>query len=410
MTTMWRAGVLLALGLALVAGPGAWAQSPGATTVPAPSALSPPAPVNYADKANWVCWPGASPNACDIDLTTTVVGADGSMTAEAFKADPAAPIDCFYVYPTVSIDPGVLANLAVEPAERQVVKQQFARLAASCRLYAPVYRQFTLTALIARMSGKAPPPAPPGAIQVPYNDVRDAWNYYLAHANGGRGVVLIGHSQGSGVLTQLIAKEIDGKPAQARLVSAILMGTSLTVPAGTDVGGDFKSTPVCHSASQLGCVIAYASFRETSPPPADSFFGRPRTPSPGMIAACVNPANLAGGEGALHGYFPSGAESIAPGAQQPGPWVAGKTVGTPFVSTPGLLTARCVSTPEFNYLSVHINADPSSPRSNQLVGDVVVGGQVQKTWGLHLIDANLAMGNLVDIVRQEGAAWVAKSR
>ncbi len=407
MRIIGRTGVALALGLVLGAGHGALAQTP-----PAPAATPAAAPrsADYADKANWVCWPGASPNACDIDLTTTVVGADGAMTVEPFKADPTAPIDCFYVYPTVSTDPGVLANLAVEPAEQRVVKQQFARLAASCRLYAPVYRQFTLTALVARMSGKPLATSPANALTVPYNDVKDAWNYYLAHANGGRGVVLIGHSQGSGILTQLIKNEIDGKPAQGRLVSAILMGTNLPVPAGRDVGGDFKAIALCRAPGQLGCVIAYASFRETSPPPADSLFGRPRTPMPGMASACVNPANLAGGEGPLHSYFPSGAESIAPGGQQPAPWVAGKTVSTPFVSTPGLLAATCVSTPEFNYLSIHINADPKSPRTSQLIGDVVIGGQVQKNWGLHLIDANLAMGNLVDIVRQEGAAWVAKSR
>jgi hypothetical protein len=404
MKSIRRAGALMVAGLALAAGHAAWAQAPSA-----PAAAAPLPPVDYADKANWVCWPGATPNGCAIDLATTVIGADGSMTAEPFKADANPPIDCFYVYPTVSIDPGVLANLAVERAELQVVKQQFARFGAACRLYAPVYRQFTLTALVARMSGK-PMAAPPGAQTVPYQDVKDAWNYYLAHANAGRGVVLIGHSQGSGVLTQLITSEIDGKPAQKRLVSAILMGTNLPVPARADVGGAFKSVPLCHDARQLGCAIAYASFRETSPPPADSLFGRPRTPTPGMISACVNPANLAGGEGPLHSYFPSATESIAPGAQPRPPWVEGKTVSTPFVSTPGLFTARCVSTPEFNYLSVHINADPASPRSSQLVGDVVVGGQVQKNWGLHLIDANLAMGNLVDIVRQEGAAWTTKSQ
>jgi hypothetical protein len=404
MKMIQRAGALFAAGFALVAGPSARAQTPPA----APGA--PPPVADYADKANWVCWPGASPNACDIDLTTTVVGADGSMTVEPFKADPTAPIDCFYVYPTVSIDPGVLANLAVEPAERRVVEQQFARFGASCRLYAPVYRQFTLTALVARMSGKPLPGASAAALTTPYDDVKAAWTYYLEHANGGRGVVLIGHSQGSGILTQLISKEIDGKPEQRRLVSAILMGTNLPVPAGSDVGGAFKSVPLCHGATQLGCAIAYASFRETSPPPSDSLFGRPRTPTPGMISACVNPANLAGGEGPLHSYFPAGARSIAPGGQPPPTWVAGKTVTTPFVSTPGLLTAKCVSTPEFNYLAVHINADPNSPRTSELIGDVVVGGQVQKNWGLHLIDANLAMGNLVDIVRQEGAAWTAKAK
>jgi hypothetical protein len=31
--------------------------------------------------------------------------------------------------------------------------------------------------------------------------------------------VLIGHSQGSGVLTQLMRNEIDGKPVQSKLIS-----------------------------------------------------------------------------------------------------------------------------------------------------------------------------------------------
>lgn len=406
MTGFRRTRATIALGLALATGGTAWGQAPAASAGAAETA---PAPADYSNSANWLCWPGATPNACDVDLTTTVVKADGSMKAEPFKANPKAPIDCFYVYPTVSSDPGVLANLAVEPAEQRVAKQQFARFAASCRLYAPVYRQVTLTALLAGMQGHPLPMAGGGPITA-YADVRDAWNYYLAHENHGRGVVLIGHSQGSRLLTQLIRNEIDGKPVQSRLVSAILMGTTLAVPAGADVGGDLKTIPLCRGSSQTGCAIAYASFRETSPPPENSRFGRPRPPTPGMIAACVNPASLAGGAGELHSYLAGGSEALVPGGQAPRPWVAGKTVSTPFVSVPGLLTAQCVSTPEFNYLAIHINADPASPRTSELVGDVIVGGQIQKDWGLHLLDANLAMGNLVDIVREQGEAWTAKSK
>ena len=50
-------------------------------------------------------------------------------------------------------------------------------------------------------------------------DVKAAWEHYLAYNNVGRGVVLIGHSQGSGLLTRLIASEIDGKPVQVGIVS-----------------------------------------------------------------------------------------------------------------------------------------------------------------------------------------------
>ena len=413
---MFRTFAAAALGAFVVAGV-AFAQPvtpAGAPPVGAqptiPSAVAAPAypPNDYGDKADWLCWPGRD-DACASDLTTTVVRADGSTSTEAFQADPNAPIDCFYVYPTVSHDPGAVSTMTVEPEERNVVVQQAARLRAKCRLYAPMYRQFTLTALAQIIAhppapGTTPPPRP----AVGYNDVVDAWNYYLAHENHGRGVVLVGHSQGSGVLTQLIKREIDGKPAQARLISAILMGTALVVPAGGDVGGDFKSVPLCHSASQLGCAIAYSSFRETSPPPDNSRFGRPRlADAAGLEAACVNPAALGGGMGEAKSYF--GAPLVDNGVA-PFDWDKGKAIATPFVSVPGLISATCVHTGPFHYLSIHINADPASPRASDIPGDIVIGGFILKDWGLHLIDANLFMGNLVDIVGAEGKAWQAKGR
>ncbi len=399
---MRRFVAALAAGFCLFGAQAVLAQTPAAP-------VAPPPPNDYADKANWLCWPGVTPNACDVDLSTTVVLAGGATRIEGFKPNPAAPIDCFYVYPTVSIDPGLLATMAKEPAELRVVEQQFARFGASCRLFAPVYRQFTLTALIGFMNGHPLPGSTGQRPTTPYEDVRDAWNYYLAHQNHGRGVVLIGHSQGSGILTQLIKREIDGKPVQKQLVSAILMGTRLAVPQGADVGGDFKSVPLCRSPSQTGCAIAYASFRDTAPPPKNSRFGKPDSPEPGLVAACVNPAKLAGGEGELHAYMAAGAHAIAAAAAPAPVWAKGTTIATPFVSLPGMLGARCASTPEFNYLAIHVNADPSGMRAGDINGDVIVGGQVQPDWGLHLIDANLAMGNLVTLVADQGRAWSART-
>ena len=92
------------------------------------------------------------------------------------------------------------------------------------------------------------------------------------------------------------------------------------------------------------------------------------------------------------------------------PWLKDKPITTPFVSVPGLITATCVHAAPFNYLAIHLNADPASPRTHDIPGDIVVGGTVLKDWGLHLIDANLFMGNLVDIVGEEGKAWMAKGR
>ena len=359
---------------------------------------------DYGDKGNWLCWTGKPGDACAIDLTTTVIKGDGPSTVEPFKADPKAAIDCFYVYPTVSNDPGVLSDMHADAEELGVVKAQLARFGSKCRIYAPMYRQFTLTALRVRMSGKPLPPGPPAGTTA-YDDVVDAWNYYLAHENKGRGVVLIGHSQGSGVLIQVIAKEIDGKPVQAKLISAILMGARLPIDKGKDTGL-FQHIPLCKSASQTGCVIAYASFRDTIPPPANSLFGK--VPNEGQIAACANPANLAGGKGELHAYLSNGAQ-IADSGNRKIEWVKGKAnPATPFVSVPGLLSGQCVEKNGFSYLEVHVNAVPADPRADDINGDVVQAGQVNAAWGLHLIDANLAMGNLVDIVGAEAKAWAAK--
>ena len=65
--------------------------------------------------------------------------------------------------------------------------------------------------------------------------------------------MLIGHSQGSFVLRQLIAKQVDRKPAvRKRLISAILMGGNVLVKDGSDIGGDFKHIPACRSRPSSG--------------------------------------------------------------------------------------------------------------------------------------------------------------
>ena len=232
----------------------AYGSANHAQTAPAPPAQAapPPAPAkfpaaknDYSNGDSWLCRPGLSPekDACAVDLSTTVISADGQRTPEPWAADPSAPIDCFYVYPTVSTEPAGNADMTPGPEEKAVIRAQFARFVSKCRPYAPLYRQATLAAIRAIAIGQ---PLPVDRLMV-YNDILDAWNYYLAHDNHGRGVVLIGHSQGAGVLTLLIKNEIDGKPVQAQIVSALLLGTNLAVPKGKDVGGAFRHIPVSYT-------------------------------------------------------------------------------------------------------------------------------------------------------------------
>jgi hypothetical protein len=352
----------------------------------------------YADPAHWLCRPD-SDDVCDHDLDATVVRANGHVGIERWRPARTPRFDCFYVYPTISTDPG--GNSDLIPGTDQelfVVRQQAARLGSVCRVFAPVYRQVTLTALLASLGG-TPIPADSALANA---DILDAWKHYIANDNGGRGVLLIGHSQGASRLTTLIKREIDPNPElRDRLVSAVLLGTSFQVPDGADVGGDFANIPLCHSRGDTGCVITYASFRATAPPPSNSLFGR--SLQPGWKAGCTNPALLAGRKGGvLHPYLPTNSQALPILPPTSPAWVdpsLGVSIATPFVTLPGFLEAACTEQNGFSYLAITVKGDPSDPRI-----DDITGADLTPDWGLHLVDASIAMGDLVKIAKRQGRA------
>lgn len=347
----------------------------------------------YADMSKWLCLPGRE-DICSADMTTTVVEANGSTTIEDFTPPEDAPIDCFYIYPTLSLDKAGNADWEPGPEEARVLEQQLVRFADVCRVYAPAYRQITLEGVAGRHGSVLP------LYRTAIADVNAAWQHYLDHYNEGRGVILIGHSQGSRMLTDLIANTIEGSPAQDRIVAAYLNGTSILVPKGEVVGGSFKSLPLCHSASEFGCVVAYRSFRDTIGPVNDYAATR----DPDMTIACVNPAAPQGGPAALHSYLTSAAIM---GGPVPAFFADGRGVDTPFASVPGLLEGECISSDKGQYLTIRIKADPTDPRTDDITGDIYSNGVLNPAMGLHLIDINLVMGNLLDLSRTQSAAYLA---
>jgi pimeloyl-ACP methyl ester carboxylesterase len=375
---------------------------PAAAQVPAPATpAADTKPNDYADEASWLCRPGRTGDACDVDLTTTVIAADGTMTKETFAANPKAPIDCFYVYPTVSTDTGMNSDMTADPAEKNVIHQQFARFASKCRTFAPMYRQVTLGGLRQRLAG--------GTVSfddgVHYTDVRDAWRSYLQRDNQGRGFILIGHSQGAYILTELLRQEIEGKPIQKQLVAAYILGATFPVAKGQDSGGALKSIPLCRKPEQIGCVINFSACRSTVPPPANTLFGKAADAA--QSASCTHPAGLGTGSATLHSYlFATGRTIAMAGANTT--WVQGKTVDTPFVSVPGLLSARCATNEHATYLEITVNADPADPRTDDIGGDLGLPGKPVPMWGLHLVDVNLVMGDLLRLAESQTTVYLKR--
>lgn len=351
----------------------------------------------YADPANWLCLPGGDTDACTAeDLDATAVDAAGELSPAPHEPAEDPPVDCFYVYPTTSQDEGISADL--EPAENQevwVIRNQAARLTGACRVFAPVYRQRTVSGIGVQDEGEQE-----RAFELAYGDVFDAFRHYVANLSEGRGFVLVGHSQGAGLLRDLVEREIDGEPAlRSRLVSAMLLGTTVPVPEGDVVGGVFDEVPLCEAPDQVGCAISYATFRSDQPPPPTSLFGR--TADPDTPAACTNPAALGGGAAMLTPYFPTAIpEGALSGEVAAGTMSRLARLDTPWVTMPDWVSAECVRAPDgASYLAVTIGGAADDVRGTD------VGGSLGPDWGLHLVDVNIAMGDLVELVRSQGEAY-----
>ncbi len=363
--------ISLALMLSACGGGGYQSGSSSPTSPPS----SPPAAdaTDYSLAANWVCRPG-SDVPCTTGLDAEVLNADGTTAAQPFTPAANPLIDCFYVYPTVSQEQTAYADLTDSPEIQAVTRQQVGRLSSRCRVFAPIYRQETSYGL----NHGAP------HSDNPMLDVQGAWAYYLQNYNQGRGVVLIGHSQGTILLQQLIAGSIDGSANQALLVSAFLAGDpSLGVPAGGKVGGTFAHIPTCSAASQTGCVYVWGSYLagDTSAPP---IFGEAR--SDGLVSACVSPAAPVGGSGALKFYY---------AGKNPPAWV----------EAIGQFTGTCQASSGANIFVVTVLAGQFSAQNIS----ILQAAEVAPGWGVHPLDLSLVQGNILDVLDAEIATWQARN-
>jgi hypothetical protein len=337
----------------------------------------------------WLCRPGQADDPCIAPQTATVVPASGARTVQNGHANPVSKFDCFYVYPTVSSEKSANANLRIQPAEVDAAIAQVSRFSSVCRVWAPMYHQVTVTALSSGLG------ANPEVDTVAYESVLSGWRDYLAHDNHGRPIIFIGHSQGAAMLIRLLSSQVDPNPKlRARTVVAILAGGNVTVPTGKPVGATFHHIPLCTATSQTGCVIAYSSF--PSQPPANSLFGVPgqgvslqsgQTATARVQVACVDPASIAGGSSLLTPYFLSATSTPPP-----------PPLTTPWVTYPGLYRASCQHAGTATWLNIG-TAD--------VAGRPVVTQALGPTWGYHLNDINLTLGNLVDDVKTQESAYSA---
>jgi hypothetical protein len=367
-----------------------------ANPAPAQPNASVPAAPDYSKNVDWLCLPGRA-DVCSAPLSTTMLSPSGYGSTGPSKVANDPPIDCFYVYPTVSRDAGMNSDLHVSE-ETGAAQSQFARFAGVCRTFAPIYRQMTVGAVVAYATGADIAPA----AALAYRDVAAAWRNYLATRNRGRPFILIGHSQGSLLLQQLITHEIESDPSVAsRMKLAIIPGFNVLVPEGKLVGGTFSKTPLCSHPGETGCVISWVSYREKNVPPAGAQFGY--ADKPGMTVGCVNPA-LPGSKDWVKLDSVWYARSSAPVPGGPISWSSQGPPPTPYLQTEGLVSAKCVNNGPRGYLSIRTNHVPGEKWTDRIGGEVGLLNGFLPGWGMHLSDMPEAQGDLIREVGEIGAS------
>ena len=363
-------------------------------------------PTADEEAVQWLCRPGLADDPCEIPLDTTVREPDGSerVVTPARAPQEQRPVDCFYVYPTVSNQPTPNATKSRDPELVSIAKYQAAPFSTQCRVFAPIYRQATLLSIQTRdvTDQKA-------VRELAYSDVAAAFREYLAKDNGGRGFVLLGHSQGTSMLRALIRREVDPKPeVRRRLVGASMLGADVVVATGKDVGGDFANVPVCTRRGQHGCVVAFSTFAQD--PPDDTRFGTavadPDDPfgfpsGPGFEVACTDPGRLSGMTAPVGVTVPS--EPFAPGLIAVGIVVTNggpaPTAPTTWVQPADRFQGGCRTVNGANVLRYDPVGDSRTP--NDFPDD---------TWGTHLLDVQYGLERQVAIVGAQAQSWLRESR
>lgn len=347
---------------------------------------------DYAQASHWLCRPDKTDNPCRINLDAAILSDASMPLIEQALVPEAPPVDCFYVYPTVSGQAGYFSDLAVEQVHRDIAAGQVARFSTLCNVYTPVYRQLTLAGLSwSSRNGFS-------RDDRNWRDVRAAFQHYLAHDNHGRGIVFIGHSQGARMVTALIKEFVEAKPLQKQLVAAVLAGNGddmfgaggvMTVsPRGRTIGGTFDSVPMCRLPGQSGCIVAWSTY--------DLSYEGPRAfgnhDKAGHVAACVSPADIGSGAGNAIAYIH---RSVRPALA-----VLTMDGQAPFVKIDQLMAVTCVIDSAGHVLRLSVREGSHAERLRAFLAPYSEGPV-----NMHMLDLALVQGNVLGVVASAAERW-----
>jgi hypothetical protein len=347
-----------------------------------------------AEDTTWICKPGQADDLCAGTIEGSTLPPPGEAPEPLGYTRPDdAPVDCFYLYPTQSEQPGPNSNLDKDPPIRRVVVQQARMFSTVCDVYAPMYRQVTNNG---DQSAYNP------SVETAYQSAKAAFEDFLQNYNGDRGFIMIGHSQGAAHTARLIDEIVDkDRDLRQRFVGAIAPGANIPVPIGKAVGGLFDHVPACTEVGEYGCVTAFSTYNDDPGPNAEFsrldtgywIYPEPRFSAGEYEAMCTNPALLDGGDGTLLPLVDMDYLVTAPPAESPEPWL----------SEPDYYNVECKRQGGSHWLNLSKVGLPGDARPD--LGAAVASGS-----NYHVPEVNLAEGNLLKIAKRQTRGYLRDVR
>ena len=195
---------------------------------------------DYSKQENWAALPTIQDNA---DWTPKGL----------INSQDSAMVDVFFIHPTTDVA-GFKGNANIEnkminkQTDNFSIKYQASVFNESCKVYAPRYRQAALNNFFSKNSDRAKE-----AFDFAYQDIKEAFEFYLKNYNNGRPIVIAGHSQGSMHAQRLLKEFFDGKPLQKQLVEAYIIGFPTYET-------QFQFLKVSQTPNDFGGYISYSTF------------------------------------------------------------------------------------------------------------------------------------------------------
>jgi hypothetical protein len=211
------------------------------------------------------------------------------------------PVDVFFIHPTTYTggrdwNGPIDDHASARQLERVMLPNYAGPFARVGRVFAPRYRQASLYAYRMKLSDDSR-----DARRFAYDDVQNAFRYYMAHYNFGRPYIVAGVEQGAELADRLLRQDVGRSPElTARLAAAYLIDAVIPA-AGYGPGSPIQA---CRDMAQTRCVVAWAAVDEDDSAAAHSLLNRAMVWTPdwrldnlpdGRPVLCVNP--LLGGTG-----------------------------------------------------------------------------------------------------------------